>query len=60
VTATVNETETEIVDSLGGMQGLRRTDHLAEETITEEAYQAETIAERLGALHYFYMHDVVD
>jgi hypothetical protein len=46
-TGTVNETE--IVDSLGGMEGLRRTDHLVEETITEGAYQAEMIAQGLGA-----------
>jgi hypothetical protein len=55
VTGTVNETgtgtvnETEIVDSLGGMEGLRRTDHLVEETITEGVYQAETIVQGLGA-----------
>lgn len=46
-TGTVNETE--IVDSMGGMEGLRRTDHLVEETITEGAYQAETIVRGLGA-----------
>jgi len=46
-TGTVNETE--IVDSMGGMEGLRRTDHLVEETITEGAYQAEMIAQGLGA-----------
>lgn len=46
-TGTVNETE--IVDSLGGMVGLRRTDHLLEETITEGAYQAEMIVQGLGA-----------
>jgi len=48
-TGTVNETETEIVDSMAGMEGLRRTDHLVEETITEGDYQAETIAQGLGA-----------
>jgi len=46
-TGTVNETE--IVDSMGGMEGLRRTDHLVEETITEQAYQAEMIVQGLGA-----------
>ena len=46
-TGTVNETE--IVDSTGGTEGLRRTDHLVEETITEGAYQAEMIAQGLGA-----------
>lgn len=45
-TGTVNETE--IVDSTDGMEGLRRTDHLVEETITEGAYQAEMIAQVLG------------
>lgn len=46
-TGTVNETE--IVDSMGGMEGLRRTGHLLEETVTEGACQAETIAQGLGA-----------
>jgi hypothetical protein len=46
-TGTVNETE--IVDSMGGMERLRRTDHLVEETITEGACQAEMIAQGLGA-----------
>jgi hypothetical protein len=65
-TGTVNETETEtvnetgIADSMGGMEGLRRTDHLVEETITEGACQAEMIAQGLGVWHYLYMHDVVD
>jgi len=44
-TGTVNETE--IADSMGGMEGSRRMDHLVEETITEGAYQAETIAQGL-------------
>lgn len=46
-TATVNETE--IVDSMGGMEGLRRTDHLVEETASEGAYRAEMIVQDLGA-----------
>jgi hypothetical protein len=46
-TGTVNETET--VDSMGGMEGLRRMDHLVEETVSEGASQAEMIAEGLGA-----------
>ena len=46
-TGTVNETET--VDSMGGMEGLRRMDHLVEETVSEGASQAEKIAEGLGA-----------
>lgn len=46
-TGTVNETE--IVDSLGGMEGLRRTDHLVVETVTGGAYQAEMIVQGLGA-----------
>ena len=48
-TGTVNETETGIVGSMGGMEGSRRTDHSVEETITERAYQAEMIVRGLGA-----------
>jgi len=48
-TGTVTVNETEIVDFMGGMEGLRRTDHLVEETITEGAYQAEMIVQDLGA-----------
>jgi hypothetical protein len=52
VTVTEIETETVTVivtvDSMGGMEGLKRMDHLLEETVTEWASQAEMIEEVLG------------
>lgn len=47
-TANVIVNETETVDSMGAMEGLRRMDHLVEETVSEGASQEEMIAEGLG------------
>lgn len=47
-TVTVIVIVTVTVDSMGGMEGLKRMDHLLEETISEWASQAEMIEEVSG------------
>jgi hypothetical protein len=48
VIVTVTATATATVDSIVGMEGLRKMGHLQEETVSEEACQAEMIEEGLG------------
>jgi hypothetical protein len=53
-TAIVTATVTATVDSTGGMEGLKRMDHLLEETVSEWASQPEMIEGVLGMWQHFY------